>query len=87
MRFCLPLMAPPHLGLERAKAILEIEIYLVRTALSRAAVWRRSTCTNPAAEVPVQVPTKFEMTVNIKAANALARVVPPGPVAADEIIE
>jgi len=39
-------------------------------------------------ELPVQVPTKFEMAVNIKAAKALGLKVPPSIlIAADEVIE
>jgi len=39
-------------------------------------------------ELPVQVPTKFEMAVNVKAAKALGLKVPPSIlIAADEVIE
>ena len=39
------------------------------------------------ADLPVQAPTKFETTVNLRTAKALNLPVPPGPlVAADEVI-
>jgi hypothetical protein len=35
----------------------------------------------------VQAPTKFETTVNLRTAKALEIPIPPGLVAADEVIE
>ena len=45
-------------------------------------------CSAKPAELPVQVPTKFEMTVNVKTAKALGLTVPTSILlGADEVIE
>jgi putative ABC transport system substrate-binding protein len=68
---------------------------LLSYGVDQVDIWRRAATyvdrilrgANPA-ELPVQLPTKFEMVVNLKTAKALGLTVPPTLLdAADEVIE
>jgi putative tryptophan/tyrosine transport system substrate-binding protein len=68
---------------------------LMAYAASRPEIFRRAATfvdkvlkgTNPS-QLPVEQPTKFELVINLKAANGLGLSIPPGMIAiADEVIE
>jgi putative ABC transport system substrate-binding protein len=68
---------------------------LLSYGVDRVDIYRRAAtyvdrilCGAKPAELPVQLPTKFEMVVNLKAAKALGLAVPPSiRLGADEVIE
>jgi putative tryptophan/tyrosine transport system substrate-binding protein len=67
---------------------------LLSYGVDRVDAWRRAASyvdrilrgAKPA-ELPVQLPIKFEMVVNLKTAKALGLMVPPTMTLADEVIE